>query len=144
MNRYKGPRPVPESRPKPAGVRPGAGLVAFLAALCWAGPAAAQPREVWKGQPDYVRGLAVSPDGKTLIMGGPKTGVLLYDLGTGKPSEPLDLGKDYQDIHALALSPDGKTLAVATRSNAIVLWDMEKKAVRATVPAEKGRGVRSL
>jgi WD40 repeat protein len=84
-------------------------------------------------------GLVLTPDGKTLLAGGPKAGVVPYDLETGKASDPLDLGKDYQDVRRLALSPDGKTLAVGTESNVIVLWDMEKKAVRATVPVEKGR-----
>lgn len=88
-----------------------------------------------------MSGCLIAPAGKSLVALGWKTGkVVLYDLSSGKPSEPSDLGKYYHDISAAALSPDGKTLAVGTATEGILLWDMEKKAARATIPHDKVNG----
>jgi WD40 repeat protein len=85
--------------------------------------------------PEDVVGGPITPDGKSLILVGYKTGAMfLYDMVTGKPSGPFELAKDYRDIHRLNLSPDGKTLAVSSAAGGILLWDMEKKAARATIP----------
>ena len=236
MKAYAALRRTLAPRRLSAGRPPWGCLTACLLTLCLTGSAAALPRETWKGQPDGIRALALSPDGKTLasyagdgsvtlwdlatgkqtttlisdqrpgvrlaftpdgkllvaigvrrankgepeskfsrcsakvwdlttrnvrltidfpdgademltpdgkslIATEPKSGVLLYDLGTGKPSEPLDLSKDHPTVYVTALSPDGKTLALVTHPTAILLWDMDKKAVRATLPAGKDTGV---
>jgi len=97
---------------------------------------AAQKVRLTIDNPEGVGGMLITPDGKSLIAVGLNTGkVLLYDLGTGKPSEEYELDKGFGGACAMALSPDGKTLAAAACDGAIVLWDVEKKAVRATIPA---------
>jgi WD40 repeat protein/tRNA A-37 threonylcarbamoyl transferase component Bud32 len=65
---------------------------------------------VMHGHDDVLRGIAISPDGKTLAVGGSFTGVLFFDSRTyeqiGDPLPVTDL------VESLAYSPDGRTLAV--------------------------------
>jgi WD40 repeat protein/serine/threonine protein kinase len=62
--------------------------------------------------------LAFTPDGRTLISGGPFE-VKVWDLDTGKEKLPLNI-KGYC---AMALSPDGHTLA-ADGPGSVTLWDL--------------------
>jgi WD40 repeat protein/tRNA A-37 threonylcarbamoyl transferase component Bud32 len=56
-----------------------------------------------------LRGIAISPDGKTLVVGG-SNGVLFFDAGTYEQvGDPLP---DAGGLESLAFSPDGRTLAV--------------------------------
>jgi WD40 repeat protein len=62
------------------------------------------PGDSWIG-----RFIAVSPDGKTLVVGAPGLGLLFLDAQTfGQIGEPLPV----TDSGPLAYSPDGRTLAV--------------------------------
>lgn len=60
------------------------------------------------GAPVY--GMAVSPEGRFLAMGGLKASVLVFDLQTRRPV--ADLVSDHEYISNLVFSRDGKTLAV--------------------------------
>ena len=53
--------------------------------------------------------VAFSLDGNTLVSGGHRLGVLLWDVTTGKLKAEL-LGSSY-DVYDVAFSPDGTTLA---------------------------------
>jgi WD40 repeat protein len=70
--------------------------------------------------------LAISPDGKTLAVGGGgkgHRGVVLLDLKTGKVQAAL--GKPSEVVHTLAFSPDGKTLATGSQDTPVVrLWEV--------------------
>jgi WD40 repeat protein len=65
---------------------------------------------IMHGHGGVLRGIAISPDGKTLVVGGGDNGVLFFDARTyeqiGDPL-PVDGGE------SLAYSPDGRTLAVS-------------------------------
>lgn len=77
--------------------------------------------------------FALSPDGRTLALGGRRTTrpVRLLDLATGKEKAVLTLDKPV-DMRCLAFAPDGKTLA-AGRDDAgeAILWDLATHKVRA-------------
>jgi WD40 repeat protein len=73
-----------------------------------------------------VRGLALSPDGRTLACLAPDNKVWLWDVTTGRlRQEPL---AQSFGVGIVAFSPDGKTLAVASVQYGsgvqFVLWDM--------------------
>jgi WD40 repeat protein len=70
-----------------------------------------------------VQGLAVSPNGKMLAVGGPIGEVVLLDLASEKVIDRLGKHRPNAGAHSLAFSPDGKTLAVG-RCDAGVLWDV--------------------
>jgi WD40 repeat protein/tRNA A-37 threonylcarbamoyl transferase component Bud32 len=64
---------------------------------------------IMHGRGDVLRGIAISPDGKTLAVGG-GGGVLFFDAGTYEQvGEPL---LEAELFESLAYSPDGRTLAV--------------------------------
>ncbi len=68
---------------------------------------------IMHGHGDVLRGIAVSPDGKTLAVEGGGDGVLFFDARTyAQIGDPLPL-KD-SGLASLAYSPDGRTLAVGS------------------------------
>jgi WD40 repeat protein len=66
--------------------------------------------------------LAISPDGKTLVVAD-RVGVRLLDPVTGKQRLRLDVPPSGFDSAALRFSPDGKTLAVAADGVEVHLFD---------------------
>jgi WD40 repeat protein/beta-lactamase regulating signal transducer with metallopeptidase domain len=80
------------------------------------------------------RGLAYTPDGKTLITVGEERALAFWDVAkkavtaTVKPPNQPNVG---QIILAIAYSPDGKYLAVAGESKGVMLYDIAKKEARA-------------
>src|SRR5262249_4288847 len=64
-------------------------------------------------------GLAIAPDGRTVVIAGATPGVLRWRPGAGAENVPLE---GYRDS-LLALSPDGKTLAAAGPDRMVRLWD---------------------
>ncbi|HEV3084340.1 MAG TPA: sigma-70 family RNA polymerase sigma factor [Gemmataceae bacterium] len=65
--------------------------------------------------------LTFSPDGKTLLTGGLRGEVQLFDLATGK--EIRRLADQGSSVSALAYSPDGKTIAIADAGKCIRVCD---------------------
>jgi WD40 repeat protein len=86
----------------------------------------------WEGRDS---GLALSPDGKTLVAQG-RDGVRQWDVATGKERDnfppPEDSGMDRAGAaHQFVFSPDGKVLAgvvvadsLAALRNRVKLWDV--------------------
>ena len=65
---------------------------------------------VMHGQNDILRAIAVSPDGKTLAVGGFDTGLLLFDARTyERIGEPLRVA---DHVESIAYSPDGQSIAI--------------------------------
>jgi WD40 repeat protein len=71
-------------------------------------------------EPERVFCLALSPDGKTVAVGGGEGLITIQDLETGK--ELVRWKADREGVSGLAFAPNGKTLASAS-GNAIRLWE---------------------
>ncbi|HEX5901944.1 MAG TPA: BTAD domain-containing putative transcriptional regulator [Actinomycetota bacterium] len=70
--------------------------------------------------PDFF--VALSPDGRTLAMGGGHPVVRLVDVRTGTLLHELDLAGT--GAFSLEFSPDGRTLAVSGFESGASLWDV--------------------
>lgn len=91
------------------------------------------------------RGVAFSPDGKTLLSYGPRGSIQAFPVtGTGKPriAVPAPASDASESYTCFALSPDGKTLAVGGFSGAVTLWDPAQGRTRATLSGHKQQIVR--
>jgi WD40 repeat protein/DNA-binding SARP family transcriptional activator len=66
--------------------------------------------------------VALSPDGRTLAVGGLGPSVRLVDVRTGKLLHELDTAG--AGAFSLEFSPDGRTLAVSGWENVASLWDV--------------------
>lgn len=86
----------------------------------WDLPTQKQLRE--HTQPGYVTGVAFTPDGESVALGGAAR-VKLWNVESGKSKEILD--EHQRTVRALAISPDGTSLAATgDRNNSILLWDI--------------------
>lgn len=65
-----------------------------------------------------VTGVAVSPDGKTVLAGGKPGSVEVYDVASRAKTTSFDFG--IGGVHGLAYSPDGLTFAVAGDKGLVV------------------------
>jgi WD40 repeat protein len=84
--------------------------------------------------PAGIGSLALSPDGKTLAVGGGNGSEYLFDASTGKEITSLPGGKG--NGFSVAFSPDGTMLAVATQGGGLQLWDLTTR--RLVVQGEAG------
>jgi WD40 repeat protein len=95
--------------------------LALVAAVVLAAMARAEPPEVrLQSDLEQIDCAAISPDGKTIALGGRAEIVELWDLVAGKRLRML---KDVSgNVSSLAFSPEGKTLAVGSYEQ-VKLWD---------------------
>jgi WD40 repeat protein len=91
--------------------------------------------------PDAYGHVLFTPDGKWMLAGSTKRGVLVFDMATGKVAKSIQCDEaPIGQITVMALSPDGKTLAVGTGNGSASKWvggggmlflcDLEKGEVR--------------
>ena len=69
---------------------------------------------------DVIRSVAVSPNGKTLVVATASV-VTLFDLPTGKPLSPLN--SQPPSPLDVAFSPDGQWFVSVSREGRVDLWD---------------------
>jgi WD40 repeat protein len=70
---------------------------------------------------DSVLAADLSPDQKSVVLGGAGKVVKVYDTTSGKLRYKIDKHTDW--IMAVAFSPDGKLLASADRAGGLHLWE---------------------
>lgn len=74
-----------------------------------------------------VTSVAISPDGKMLASGGMEKIIRLWDVASGKPSEPAFLSglSDQNTSLAFSPSPDAAILAAGSSDGSVTLWDLK-------------------
>jgi WD40 repeat protein/DNA-binding SARP family transcriptional activator len=65
---------------------------------------------------------ALSPDGRTLVVGSTVGTVSFIDLATGRVTPGL--GSHTEGVVAIAFSHDGKTVATTSTDGSVILWDV--------------------
>jgi WD40 repeat protein len=93
---------------------------------------------------DWVSGLAIAPDGKTLISSSFDKTIQLWNLGTRESLAVLS--EHTSPVCAIALTSDGRFLASGSWDKTIKLWQLDKPKPIATLTneGETGGSVRSL
>lgn len=77
-----------------------------------------------------VTALALSPNGKTLAVGGADGSVRLWDLDGGLLNERATLKGHSRAVTALAFALDGNTLASGGWDRTVQLWDLRSGEVK--------------
>jgi WD40 repeat protein len=130
------PRPIPRAIAfSPDGQTLAAGSVAGnMGAVTLWDVSTRKPR--WKmAQPEPVRALAWTADGKTLIAGMGSRAVIL-DPATG--NQRAILGRHGKWIACLSLTADGRTVATGGDDGSIKVWDVPGKKEQRTIKAHRG------
>lgn len=98
-------------------------VIAVLLLAIGGNSAAAQEPKLKIDMPASVTGLAVTPDGSTVVVAFLETfndSVRTWDLATGKAKSKLPVG----GVRAMQLAADGNTLVLST-GKTIELWDLK-------------------
>ena len=74
------------------------------------------------GHSDYVRALALTPDGQVLATGGGDETIKIWDLAAG--TELAVLRGHLGQVLSLAFAPEGRWLASGSEDKTVRLWDI--------------------
>ena len=99
----------------------------------------AGPVTVWNYQtgqkllelPEPGRRVSLSADGRVLAVAGPKRGIKLWDVPSGKFLRSLET---VDSVWSLAFSPQGDQLAAAGWDNGVLVWDLAQDSPPQTLP----------
>jgi WD40 repeat protein/DNA-directed RNA polymerase subunit RPC12/RpoP len=73
------------------------------------------------GHKNWVRSVAVSPDGKWAASGSDDKTIKIWDLETGECRATLEGHTEY--VHSVAITPDGKRILSGSSDHTIRVWD---------------------
>ncbi len=77
------------------------------------------------GHEDWVRGVAVSPDGTWAASGSRDKTVKIWDLETGACRATLQ--GHTREVNSVAITPDGKLILSASDDNSVRVWDADSR-----------------
>jgi WD40 repeat protein len=77
-----------------------------------------------EGHEDWVRAVALSPDGKHIVSGSDDKTIQLWDAATGEILQPLLVGHK-NGVWAVAFSSDGKHIVSGSDDKTIRVWNAE-------------------
>jgi eukaryotic-like serine/threonine-protein kinase len=77
------------------------------------------------GHSDYVRALALTPDGRALATGSGDETIKIWDLASG--TELATLRGHLGQVLSLAFAPEGRWLASGSNDRTVRLWDMSTR-----------------
>jgi WD40 repeat protein len=98
-----------------------------------------KPRQELTGHREWVHGLSLTPDGKTLLSGDDKGEVIVWDAPTGREMRRWQT-KGW--VWALAIAPDGQSALISERVplvfdsgsySGLKLWNVQAGTVKADI-----------
>jgi len=78
---------------------------------------------ILSGHTDYVRSVAFSPDGTSLVSGSDDKTIKLWDVQTGGVVKTFHGHTDW--VHSVSISANCTTIASGSKDNTICLWDIQ-------------------
>jgi WD40 repeat protein len=83
------------------------------------------------GHTNYVRAVAITPDGQTSSFASDDRTLKVWDIESGTCLKTLSGHTNY--VNAVAIAPDGKTAISASSDNTLKIWDTETGIERRTL-----------
>ena len=94
------------------------------------------------GTRDYVRSVAISPDGRLVASGFLYEGIKVWEVDSGVPLHSLR--GHTASVNSIAFSPDSQWLVSGSRDRTIKLWDVYAGSEMRTLDAEDCGEVRAV
>lgn len=94
------------------------------------------------GTRDYVRSVAISPDGRLVASGFLYEGIKVWEVDSGVPLRSLR--GHTASVNSIAFSPDSQLLASGSRDRTIKLWDVYEGHEISTLDAQDCGEVRAV
>jgi WD40 repeat protein len=101
-----------------------------------AGPGTSQVVHTLEGHTDFVRGVAVTPDGHYAISASSDRTLKVWDLHTAQAVHILEGHTDW--VRAVAVTSDGRYAVSASDDQALKVWDLSA-ALKASLAADRKR-----
>jgi hypothetical protein len=89
-----------------------------------------------EGHTDWVRAIAVLPDGKRAVSGSNDRTLKLWDMESGELIQTLEGHTGW--VNAIAVIPDGKRAVSGSDDGTLKLWDMESGKLIQTLEGHTG------
>ena len=87
--------------------------------------------------PVHAEQAALSPDNRTMLVGGPDGSVRFLDLVTGEITPAS--GRHDAGVERAAFSSDGRVAITAARDGRLIVWDVERASARETLEGHSGQ-----